>query len=81
MEQKELEALEKERSVWELPQLARDAHTQAMYDQMKNISWGNSDLNVTVSYPKLEDMQELLEYESLTIKRFYFREGGMILGN
>ena len=72
MEQKELEALEKERQVWILPELAREAHAQEMYDQMKTISWGYSDLPVTLSYPKLEDMQELLAYESLTIKRFYF---------
>ena len=59
-------------------QLAREAHTQAMYDKMKKISWGDSSLPVTLSYPKLEYMQELLENESLTIKRFDFREGGMI---
>ena len=38
---------------------------------MKTISWGDPKMRVTDSYPKLEDMQELMQYETLTLETVY----------
>ena len=43
-------------------------------NMMKTIAWGDTSLPVTQSYPKLEDMQELLQYPTLTLETVKYQE-------
>ena len=54
--------------------LAREQHPETIFDQMKTIAWGDTSLPVTQSYPKLEDMQELLQYPTLTLETVKYQE-------
>jgi len=61
--------------------LAREQHAQEIFDQMKNITFGDTSLPVTQSYPELEDMRELLQYPTLTLEKIdIYKDGGGIDG-
>ena len=39
-----------------------------MFDKMKIIAWGDTALPVSYSYPRYEDMIELLNYQSISLE-------------
>ena len=80
MAQNEREAHDQEQQRQQQIQLAREQHPQAIFDQMKTIAWGNTTLPVTQSYPKLEDMQELLQYPTLTLETVKYKHGNLLQG-
>ena len=39
---------------------------------MKTIAWGDTSLPVTESYPELKDMEQLLQFQSLSLKQINY---------
>ena len=78
---KEIERIEKEKEEKEAKiKIAKENHPKEIFDRMKTISFGDTSLPITDSYPELKNIPEILETDTLKLNEIKYQSGTYLRG-